>query len=97
MIQPLSHAERLRSFTRSKFGEDASDELRGACSAGADALEREGEIKSRVDCLAMFVRRLKRKLKKYEPDTEVLQQADTYLRSIGQAGTPLRAEEASNE
>ena len=36
-----------------------------------------------------------RKLRKYEPDAEVIRQANQYLKAIGQAGTPLRAEEAT--
>lgn len=56
----------------------------------------EGEYKARVDCLSMFVRRLYRKLRQYEPDAEVIQQANRYLKAIGQAGTPLRAEEAGD-
>lgn len=54
-----------------------------------------GELKSRIECLSMFVRRLYRKLRKHEPNAEVIQQANTYLKSIGQAGTPLRAEECA--
>ncbi len=53
----------------------------------------DGEYRARIDCLSMFVRRLYRKLRKHEPDAEVIEQANTYLKAIGQAGTPLRAEE----
>jgi hypothetical protein len=56
----------------------------------------EVEYRARIDCLSMFVRRLYRKLRKYEPDAEVIMQANTYLKAIGQAGTPLRIEEASS-
>ena len=57
----------------------------------------QGEFLSRIDCLSMFVRRLYRKLRKYEPNAEVIEQANRYLRTIGQAGTPLRAEECEDD
>lgn len=61
----------------------------------AEKLHSEGEYNARIDCLSMFVRRFYRKLRKHEPDAEVIQQANTYLKAIGQAGTPLRIEECS--
>lgn len=56
----------------------------------------EGEYKARIDTLAMFVRRLYSRLRKYEPDADVITQSRTYLIALGQAGTPLDVEECSH-
>lgn len=62
-----------------------------------DVLERQnsaGEKRSRIDCLAMFVRRLLRVMRMNGlGDREVCQEADKYLKAIGATGSVLRDED----
>lgn len=55
----------------------------------------DSQHKMMIENLAMFVRRLYARLRKHDPDAVMIRQANTYLKAIGQAGTPLRAEESA--
>ncbi len=102
--------ERLKnalSYSREQIG--GYEELLAAERARADKAEAELETlrqlitpafansqhKMMIENLTMFVRRLYVRLRKHEPDAPMIRQANTYLKAIGQAGTPLRAEEAA--
>lgn len=66
-----------------------------------DVLEQQssaGERDSRIDCLAMFVRRLLRIMRMNGlGDREVCQQADRYLKAIGATGSILRDEDIQEQ
>jgi hypothetical protein len=50
------------------------------------------EAEAQIGNLAMIVKRLTHRLDSYDPGAIMLSQASTYLKKIGQAGTPLRTE-----
>ena len=69
-------------------------------TAGADLLKclsDAEQYKKQIDNLSLFVRRFCYRLGKHEPEATVIEQAHRYLKSIGQAGSPLRVEESDSQ